>query len=174
MGLFGSKSKSTTNTSTQNNISYSDSSKATSGTIGAASSGNIISGGDVYGYNASDTNKILTTLSGATTTLNKNSLDAMKDVYKQSLSATSSDLKTSLNASRNMLSDTLQYVDRALADVKETSGAAMSQVASAYAGANNAILQNQSETAALFSQLKPFALYALVGAVAYFITKARF
>lgn len=59
MGLFSSKSKSSSKTT--NNTTYTDNSTTTSGTIGDLSTGNVIAGGDVTGYSAEETTKIINT-----------------------------------------------------------------------------------------------------------------
>lgn len=123
MGLFSSKSKSSS--STTNNTSYTDNSKTTSGTIGDLSEGNIIAGGDVTGYSAEETTKIINT-----------ALDSVMSVVE---------------------------------GIKDTTGKAITQVQSAYSGANNAILESQNETKATLNSLKPYAFYLLIGAVVYFV-----
>lgn len=176
MGLF-SGGKSSSKSTTTNQITYSDKSSTTSGTIGAASDSNIIAAGDVYGYGAKETgaiiNDVTKTVANAMNNNAATTANAMKNAYKDAMSATSTNLKTSLNASNNMLSKTLQYVDKSSDSLKEIAGSAMSQVASAYSGANSAILQTQSDSAALFQQLKPFALYGMIAAIAYFVSKMR-
>lgn len=127
MGLFSSKSKSSS--STTNNTSYTDNSKTTSGTIGDLSTGNVIAGGDVTGYSAEETTKIINT-----------ALDSVMSVVE---------------------------------GIKDTTGKAITQVQSAYSGANDAILESQNETKATLNSLKPYAFYLLLGAVAYFVWGKR-
>lgn len=67
------------------------------------------------------------------------------------------------------LNSALKYIDKTTNDLKETTGAALTQVASAYAGANNSILESQNETKAFLNSFKPYAFYAMVAAVVYFI-----
>ena len=62
----------------------------------------------------------------------------------------------------------LSYIDKATDDLKSTTGAALSQVASAYSGANTAILESQNETKAFLNSLKPYAFYAMIAFIAYF------
>lgn len=61
MGLFSSKSKSSSKTT--NYTSYEDNSSTVSGTVGDLSKNNLIAGGDavMYGYTADDTKGILDT-----------------------------------------------------------------------------------------------------------------
>lgn len=127
MGLFSSKSKSSSKTT--NNTTYTDNSTTTSGTIGDLSTGNVIAGGDVTGYSAEETKDIINT-----------ALDSVMSV-----------------------------VD----GIKETTGKAITQVQSAYSGANNAILESQNETKATLNSLKPYAFYLLIGAVVYFVWGKR-
>ena len=123
MGLFSSSSKS--KSTTTNNTSYTDNSKTTSGTIGDLSTGNTIAGGDVIGYSAEETTKII----------------------------------------NSALDSVIAVVD----GIKDTTGKAITQVQSAYSGANNAILESQNETKATLNSLKPYAFYLLIGAVVYFV-----
>ena len=125
MGLFSSKSKSTSTTTNQTTNTYTDKSMTTSGTIGDLSTGNVIAGGNVTGYSAEETNKII-----------NSALDSVMSVVE---------------------------------GIKDTTGKAITQVQSAYSGANNAILESQNETKATLNSLKPYAFYLLLGAVAYFV-----
>lgn len=125
MGLFSSKSKSTSTTTNQTTNTYTDQSMTTSGTIGDLSTGNVIAGGNVTGYSAEETNKII-----------NSALDSVMSVVE---------------------------------GIKDTTGKAITQVQSAYSGANNAILESQNETKATLNSLKPYAFYLLLGAVAYFV-----
>lgn len=61
MGLFSSKSKSSSKT--ENKTIYTDNSSTVSGTVGDLSKNNLIAGGDavMYGYTADDTKGILDT-----------------------------------------------------------------------------------------------------------------
>lgn len=61
MGLFSSKSSSKSTTTNQTTNTYTDKSVTTSGTIGDLSTGNVIAGGDVTGYSAEETTKIINT-----------------------------------------------------------------------------------------------------------------
>lgn len=63
----------------------------------------------------------------------------------------------------------LKYVDKATDDLKATTGAAINQVASAYSGANSAILESQNETKAFLNSLKPYAFYGMIAAIFYFV-----
>lgn len=125
MGLFSSKSSSKSTTTNQTTNTYTDKSVTTSGTIGDLSTGNVIAGGDVTGYSAEETTKIINT-----------ALDSVMSVVE---------------------------------GIKDTTGKAITQVQSAYSGANNAILESQNETKATLNSLKPYAFYLLLGAVAYFV-----
>ena len=131
MGLFSSKSKSTSTTTNQTTNNYTDNSKQLSSTIGDMSEGNLIAGGDatMYGYSAEDTKTIIDTA--------------------------------------------LESVMSAVEGIKDTTGKAITQVQSAYSGANNAILESQNETKATLNSLKPYAFYLLLGAVAYFVWGKR-
>lgn len=125
MGLFSSKSKSKSTTTNTTTNTYTDQSMTTSGTIGDLSTGNIIAGGNVTGYSAEETNKIINSALGS--------------------------------------------VMSVVEGIKDTTGKAITQVQSAYSGANNAILESQNETKATLNSLKPYAFYLLLGAVAYFV-----
>lgn len=125
MGLFSSKSSSKSTTTNQTTNTYTDKSVTTSGTIGDLSTGNVIAGGDVTGYSAEETNKII-----------NSALDSVMSVVE---------------------------------GIKDTTTKAITQVQSAYSGANNAILESQNETKATLNSLKPYAFYLLLGAVAYFV-----
>lgn len=129
MGLFSSKSKSSSTTT--NNTSYTDNSATVSGTVGDLSKGNLIAGGDAVmnGYTAEETKDIL---------------DA-----------------------------TLAYIDKAVDGIKETTGTAINQIQSAYSGATESIVESQNETKALLNSLRPYALYATLAAVIYFIYGKR-
>ena len=65
--------------------------------------------------------------------------------------------------------DTKSIIDAAIDNIKETSTAALNQVASAYSGANNSILESQNATKAFLASFKPYAFYAMVAAIVYFI-----
>ena len=125
MGFFSSKSKSKSTTTNTTTNTYTDQSMTTSGTIGDLSTGNVIAGGNVTGYSAEETNKIINSALGS--------------------------------------------VMSVVEGIKDTTGKAITQVQSAYSGANNAILESQNETKATLNSLKPYAFYLLLGAVAYFV-----
>lgn len=74
---------------------------------------------------------------------------------------------------KEIINTALNYIDKATNDLKETTGAAINQVADAYAGANNAILESNNETKAFLASLKPYAFYAMIAAVAYFVFYKR-
>lgn len=63
MGLFSSKSKSTSKTENYTTNTYTDNSRQVSGTIGDASDNNLIAGGNatMYGYTADGANMIIDT-----------------------------------------------------------------------------------------------------------------
>lgn len=65
--------------------------------------------------------------------------------------------------------DTKSIIDAAIGNIKETSTAALNQVASAYSGANTSILESQNATKAFLASFKPYAFYAMVAAIVYFI-----
>ena len=65
--------------------------------------------------------------------------------------------------------DTKSIIDAAIDNIKETSTAALNQVASAYSGANNSILESQNATKAFLASFKPYDFYAMVAAIVYFI-----
>lgn len=65
--------------------------------------------------------------------------------------------------------DTKSIIDAAIDNIKETSTAALNQVASAYSGANTSILESQNATKAFLASFKPYAFYAMVAAIVYFI-----
>lgn len=65
--------------------------------------------------------------------------------------------------------DTKSIIDAAIGNIKETSTVALNQVASAYSGANNSILESQNATKAFLASFKPYAFYAMIAAVVYFI-----
>lgn len=125
MGMFSSKSKSSS--TTQNTTNYNDSSTTVSGTIGDLSRNNVITGGNAIlnGYSAEDTNSLLSTV-----------ISAVNDTTDK---------------------------------LKETTGQALQQVSSAYSGANQSILESTNETKALLNSLRPYALYAAIAAIVYFI-----
>ncbi len=127
MGLFGGKSKSSSFSTT--NVTSTDNSKTSSGTIGDLSKNNLIAGGNatMYGYTADDTNQLLNT--------------------------------------------TLDYVNQAVEGIKDVTGKAISQVSSAYSGANDSILQSANENKAILKSLQPFALYGAIAAIFYFVFK---
>ncbi len=127
MGLFGGKSKSSSFSTT--NVTSTDNSKTSSGTIGDLSKNNLIAGGNatMYGYTADDTNQLLNT--------------------------------------------TLDYVNKAVEGIKDVTGKAISQVSSAYSGANDSILQSANENKAILKSLQPFALYGAIAAIFYFVFK---
>lgn len=65
--------------------------------------------------------------------------------------------------------DTKNIIDAAIENIRDTTGAAINQVASAYSGANNSILESQNATKAFLASFKPYAFYAMIAAVVYFI-----
>ena len=127
MGIFGGKSKSSSFSTT--NVTSTDNSRTSSGTIGDLSKNNLIAGGNatMYGYSADDTNELLNT--------------------------------------------TLDYVNKAVEGIKDVTGKAISQVSSAYSGANDSILQSANENKAILKSLQPFALYGAIAAIFYFVFK---
>ena len=129
MGLFSSKSSSKSTTTNQTTNTYTDQSMTTSGTIGDLSTGNTIAGGNVTGYSAEETNKII--------------------------------------------NSTLDTVMSVVDGIKDVTGKAITQVQSAYSGANDSIMESQNETKATLNSLKPYAFYLLLGAVAYFVWGKR-
>lgn len=100
------------------------------------------------------------TISGTVGDLSKNNIITSGDV--STIGYTADDTKS-------ILDTVLQQIDRVVGDLKEVTGTAITQTADAYAGANDSILQSQSETKTFLRSLQPFALYAAVAAVAYFI-----
>ena len=125
MGLFSSKSKSTSKTTTTNN--YNDTSQKVSGTIGDLSKNNLIAGQNatMYGYTAEDTQGLIDTA--------------------------------------------LEYMTKASEDLKEINSKAITQVQSAYSGANNSILESSNATKAFLNDFKPYAFYAMIAAIVYFV-----
>lgn len=70
---------------------------------------------------------------------------------------------------KSLIDTALSYIDKATEGIKDTTSAAISQVSSAYSGANQSILESQNATKAFLNSLKPYAFYAMVAAVVYFI-----
>ena len=70
---------------------------------------------------------------------------------------------------QGLIDTALDYITRATDDLKEVNSKAINQVQSAYSGANNSILESSNETKAFLSSLKPYAFYAAIVAVAYFV-----
>lgn len=75
----------------------------------------------------------------------------------------------SAEETKSIIDTTLESVMSAVEGIKDTTSKAISQVQSAYSGANDAILESQNETKATLNSLKPYAFYLLLGAVAYFV-----
>jgi len=100
------------------------------------------------------------TVSGTVGDLSKNNLIAGGDATMYGYTA---------EDTKSILDTTLKYIDNAVEGIKDTTGKAITQVQSAYSGANNAILESQNETKAMLNSLRPYALYAAVAAVVYFI-----
>ena len=61
---------------------------------------------------------------------------------------------------QGIIDNVLKYIDKTTDQIKDTTGEALKQVSSAYGGATDAILQNQSETKTLLNSLQPFAFAA--------------
>lgn len=127
MGLFSSKSRSSSSTTNNTTNTYTDNSRQISATLGDLSEGNLIAGGNatMYGYTAEDTQDILNSV-----------LDSVMSTVE---------------------------------GIKDVTGKAITQVQSAYSGANDSIMESQNETKATLNSLKPYAFYLLLGAVAYFV-----
>ena len=70
---------------------------------------------------------------------------------------------------QGLIDTALSYIDRASNDLKDTTAAAITQVQSAYSGANNSILESQNQTKAFLNSFKPYAFYAMLAAIAYFV-----
>lgn len=100
------------------------------------------------------------TVSGTVGDLSKNNLIAGGDAVMYGYTA---------DDTKGILDTTLAYIDKAVEGIKDTTGKAITQVQSAYSGANESIMESQNETKALFNSLRPFALYAAIAASVYFI-----
>lgn len=68
-----------------------------------------------------------------------------------------------------ILNTTLEYINSTVEGIKDVTGKAINQVADAYSGANDSILQTANENKAILKSLEPFALYGMLAAVVYFI-----
>lgn len=74
---------------------------------------------------------------------------------------------------KSIIDTALDYVNRATDDLKTTTSAAINQVASAYSGANNSILESQNQTKAFLNSFKPYAFYAMIAAIVYFVFNGK-
>ena len=110
-------------------------------------------------------------VSGTVGDLSSNNVIAGGDanLYGYTAEDTSALIENTLAGSNDLINTALKYFDKAADDLKQTTGTAMTQVASAYSGANSAILESQNETKAFLNSLKPYAFYATVAAIAYFV-----
>ena len=70
---------------------------------------------------------------------------------------------------KSLIDTALSYIDKTTESIKDTTSAAISQVSSAYSGANNSILESQNQTKAFLNSFKPYAFYAMVAAIVYFV-----
>lgn len=75
----------------------------------------------------------------------------------------------SAEETKTIIDTALDSVMSAVDGIKDTTSKAILQVQSAYSGANDAILESQNETKATLNSLKPYAFYAMVAVIAYFV-----
>lgn len=79
----------------------------------------------------------------------------------------------SAEETKDIINTALDSVMSVVDGIKETTGKAITQVQSAYSGANESILESQNETKATLNSLKPYAFYAMVAVIAYFVWGKR-
>jgi len=79
----------------------------------------------------------------------------------------------SAEETKDIINTALDYMTKTTEDLKSTTATAINQVQSAYSGANNSILESQNETKAFLNALKPYAFYAAVVAIFYYISKRK-
>lgn len=72
-----------------------------------------------------------------------------------------------------VLEATISAITDSVEGIKNVTGQAITQVQSAYSGANDAILESQNETKATLNSLKPYAFYAMLAVIAYFVWGKR-
>ena len=150
MGLFSSKSKSTSSTTTQ----YTDNSSTVTNAaeLGALSHDNTVLGADstlYYTYNEQGiTGQNLNNLLGTVETLNKSNLNAAESLYDKSQSVLS------------------QTFDKAVSSVQKTAEQAMNTTAEAYA-------ESDDELRRTIDGLRPIAMYAMLAAMVYFIFRGK-
>ena len=72
-----------------------------------------------------------------------------------------------------VLEATISAITDSVEGIKNVTGQAITQVQSAYSGANESILESQNETKATLNSLKPYAFYAMIAAIAYFVWGKR-
>lgn len=161
MGLFSSKSKSTSSTTTQ----YTDNSSTVTNAaeLGALSHDNTVLGADsalYYTYNEQGiTGQNLNNLLGTVETLNKNSLGTVETLNKSNLNMAES----LYNKSQSVLSQTF---DKAVSSVQKTAEQAMNTTADAYA-------ESDDELRRTIDGLRPIAMYAMLAAMVYFIFRGK-
>lgn len=104
------------------------------------------------------------TTSGTIGDMSKGNLIAGQDAIMYGYSA---------EDTQDIINSVLDSVMSTVEGIKDTTGKAINQVQSAYSGANLAILESQNETKATLNSLKPYAFYAMIAAIAYFVWGKR-
>lgn len=148
MGLFSSKSKSTTNTTTQ----YTDNSTSitNAASLGALASDNVVLGaGSAFQYNEQGlTGENLNNVLDAVNKINYDALGTTENLYANSASLLS------------------QTFDKAVSSVQNSAEKAMDTTAQAYA-------ESDDELRRTIDGLRPIAMYAMIAAIFYFIFRGK-
>lgn len=79
----------------------------------------------------------------------------------------------SAEETKDIINTALDSVLSVVEGIKDTTGKAITQVQSAYSGANESILESQNETKATLNSLKPYAFYTMIAVIAYFVWGKR-
>lgn len=101
-----------------------------------------------------------TKVSGTVGDLSKGNLIAGNDATMYGYSA---------EDTKSLIDTALGYISKATDDLKEVNTKAINQVQSAYSGANNSILESSNATKAFLNDFKPYAFYAMIAAIVYFV-----
>ena len=122
-------------------------------------------------FSSSSKSKSTTTNNTSYTDNSKTTSGTIGDLSEGNIIAGGNATLTGYSAeeTNKIINSALDSVMSVVEGIKDTTGKAITQVQSAYSGANNAILESQNETKATLNSLKPYAFYLLLGAVAYFV-----
>lgn len=132
-------------------------------------------GGSLFSSKSKSSSSSTTTTTNNTTDNSRTVSSTVGDLSRNNMIAGGDATMYGYSAddTKSILETTLKYINNAVDGIKDTTGKAITQVQSAYSGANNAILESQNETKALLNSLRPYALYAAIAAGIYFIFGKR-